>query len=530
MAEPVRIDIQIEPWTSKLRALQFRLRDRFRVAVDRHRCWQRFSDSYDSSALHRWILRLRSLRRESALPTTRFYRKRVSKDLNEMEDSFIVRMLQGLAVPVLGNACHVFMHGLNHVQIHGAEKLHEALSKRPEGKPLITVSNHVAAVDDPFVIASLLPPSVLMDANSLRWTLCAADRCFRNPVTSAFFRCVKVLPVSRGDGVYQNGMDMALSKLNNGGWVHIFPEGSRSRDGGRTVGSAKRGVGSCIFIPPALNGVSTIVHDIGYMQVTVLIGDPIHFDDLLLAAEDIEHISRGALYDAVSSRIGHRLQELKIQVEKLSLEQPSQVHEYSLHNTRRANGILQQVDWEAFGMGSYVLSEDDSPSKQIIQTQTRRVEDQPRAVTLPNRNVRMGFTYEGGIVSRIRGYMTPSELMGFAVRGLFMNGKAWRENHTPIREVGPLKAWKQYLEANGDAKYMKLDQGRGICKPLDLTSMTVIGREMSRKSRARESLFLAVAITISSKTAQTKNSGMVARWVNSPKLTPAKNSGKRAAW
>lgn len=58
-------------------------------------------------------------------------------------------------------------------------------------------------MDDPLVIASLLPPQVLLDARNLRWTLCATDRCFKNPVTSAFFRSVKVLPVSRGDGIYQ---------------------------------------------------------------------------------------------------------------------------------------------------------------------------------------------------------------------------------------------------------------------------------------------------------------------------------------
>jgi 1-acyl-sn-glycerol-3-phosphate acyltransferase len=72
-----------------------------------------------------------------------------------------------------------------------------------EDNGLLQVSNHVASVDDPFIIASLLPPSVLMDAQNLRWTLCASDRCFKNPVSSAFFQSVKVLPVARGEGIYQ---------------------------------------------------------------------------------------------------------------------------------------------------------------------------------------------------------------------------------------------------------------------------------------------------------------------------------------
>ncbi|KAL6325884.1 hypothetical protein AAG906_038373 [Vitis piasezkii] len=103
-----------------------------------------------------------------------------------------------------------------YVEVYGAEKLQEALLHRPKN------NNHVASMDDPLVNASLLPPSSLLNAQSLRWTMCATDRCFKNPVTYAFFRCVKVLPVSLGDGIYQKGMDMVVSKLNSGGRVIIL--------------------------------------------------------------------------------------------------------------------------------------------------------------------------------------------------------------------------------------------------------------------------------------------------------------------
>lgn len=41
----------------------------------------------------------------------------VTKDLNVEEDSVMHRMLQAVAVPVIGNVCHIFMHGLNSVQV-----------------------------------------------------------------------------------------------------------------------------------------------------------------------------------------------------------------------------------------------------------------------------------------------------------------------------------------------------------------------------------------------------------------------------
>lgn len=366
-------------------------------------------------------------------------------------------MLQTLAVPILGNVCHVFMHGLNRVQIYGAEKLHKALRDRSKDKPLITVSNHVASMDDPLVIASLLPPRVLMDAQQLRWTLCASDRCFKNPVTSAFFRSVKVLPVSRGDGIYQKGLDMAISKLNNGAWVHIFPEGSRSRDGGRTIGSAKRGVGRLVLdadnIPVVVPFVHTGMQEIMPIGanvprigkiVTVLVGDPIEFDDLL-NAEGSELASRGSLYDAVSSRIGQRLQELKAQVDKLALEHSNRMKQFAAQSMDRAAGILQQVDWESFGMKNYVMSNDDSASSNqghaeeevTLSYQQQSILDQYKTTR---------FTDEGSIVSRIQSIGDPNELMGFAVRSILPNQS--KDAYQNFHQLNPLRVWKQFLEAN----------------------------------------------------------------------------------
>uniref|UniRef100_A0A2P2LTZ1 Tafazzin family protein n=1 Tax=Rhizophora mucronata TaxID=61149 RepID=A0A2P2LTZ1_RHIMU len=248
-------------WKSKARILQLRLRERLRIAVDRrHRRPPIFTDACFSSTVQRWLARFRDFRRESLPSPSTFYRKRVSKDFNAEEESVIISTLRSVAVPLIGNMCHVFMNGLNSVQVYGVEKLHEALLCRPKNKPLLTVSNHVASVDDPFIIASLLPPRVLLDAQNIRWTLCATDRCFKSPVTSAFFQCVKVLPVARGGGIYQKGMDMAIAKLNSGGWVHIFPEGSRSRDGGKTMGSAKRGIGRLILDADVMPIVIPFVH------------------------------------------------------------------------------------------------------------------------------------------------------------------------------------------------------------------------------------------------------------------------------
>ena len=180
------------------------------------------------------------------------------------------------------------------------------------------------------------------------------------------------------------------------------------------------------------------------LQVTVLIGDPIHFDDLF-SVEETTDASRGKLYDAVASRIGHQLQNLKVQVDKLALEKSIQLENYNKDGSERAADILHQVDWDPFGLGSDEYLVDES-SVEEARDQLKLSDTSPEEST-PDRFFRMGFSCEGGISSRIRSYMDPTELMGFAARGLFMNRRP-NENCSSISDVRPLRAWKQFFEAN----------------------------------------------------------------------------------
>lgn len=42
----------------------------------------------------------------------------VTRDFSSEEESTILRMMQAVAVPIVGNVCHVFMNGLNRVQVY----------------------------------------------------------------------------------------------------------------------------------------------------------------------------------------------------------------------------------------------------------------------------------------------------------------------------------------------------------------------------------------------------------------------------
>lgn len=183
----------------------------------------------------------------------------------------------------------------------------------------------------------------------------------------------------------------------------------------------------------------------------MVVGDPIYFEDLLVSKDDIPDASRGTLYDAVSTRIGRRLQELKVQADKLALEQQFELQQYHMREGKHGYGVWQQVDWEAFGMENVMpSSESDGDSsqvsKQILPNQPKEESvEQPVKRNFYDRTIRMGFSYDGGIMSRVRYYVNPAELMGFAARGLFMNGQLLDEGGLNIQETRPGKVWKKFV-------------------------------------------------------------------------------------
>ena len=112
--------------------------------------------------------------------------------------------------------------------IHNLDPLLHSIHNRPPTIPLITVSNHTSTLDDPLIFCALLPWGAMKAMwRGMRWCLGAEEFTFIGGLTSWFFGTGRLLPVRRGDGVFQKGMNLAAELVNRGHWIHIFPEGTK---------------------------------------------------------------------------------------------------------------------------------------------------------------------------------------------------------------------------------------------------------------------------------------------------------------
>jgi 1-acyl-sn-glycerol-3-phosphate acyltransferase len=100
--------------------------------------------------------------------------------------------------------------------------------------PVILASNHASYFDPPLVGAG-----VRRQINFL-----ARDNIFHVPVLAAILRSWEVVPVDR-DGGTGRGLKQILNRLEKGGAIILFPEGTRSRHG--ELNPARSGIGLTVI-------------------------------------------------------------------------------------------------------------------------------------------------------------------------------------------------------------------------------------------------------------------------------------------
>ncbi|XP_033646906.1 tafazzin-like isoform X1 [Asterias rubens] len=128
-----------------------------------------------------------------------------------------------LVVGGTGIFSRICLKWLNHFEGHNLDVLYDAVEKRPPTRPLITVGNHISCFDP--LLWGTLKLRTSMSPHKSRWCPIASDITGRKRWHVYFFSLGKGVPIVRGDGVYQPGMDMCIEQLHKGEWVHIFAEG-----------------------------------------------------------------------------------------------------------------------------------------------------------------------------------------------------------------------------------------------------------------------------------------------------------------
>jgi monolysocardiolipin acyltransferase len=116
------------------------------------------------------------------------------------------------------------MTRMNRLEIDGRERLESLLAHRSGG--LITYSNHVSILDDPLLVSNFRLPAY----RQIRWIAADALNFFGNSPSAWLFTAGKAVPIMRGAGLDQPGFHFLRERLMEGAWVHIFPEGGRTRD------------------------------------------------------------------------------------------------------------------------------------------------------------------------------------------------------------------------------------------------------------------------------------------------------------
>ena len=196
------------------------------------------------------------------------------------------------------------------------------------------------ALDDPLLFSALTKEIGLKWAPKQRWTIGASELCYANVILGTFCRLCKVLPVVRGEGIWQAMMDDAvgrLAKVDGGGdnWVHIFPEGRVHQHPDGDLLRFKWGVGRLVadpeitplVLPIHIEGTKDILDEMRTNRklpsslygtdVVVRIGEPIDFSEYVARAKEEAkklgdgNFDRVKTYKAIASIIQQSVEKLR---------------------------------------------------------------------------------------------------------------------------------------------------------------------------------------------------------------------------
>ncbi|KAG0049731.1 hypothetical protein BGZ83_005438 [Gryganskiella cystojenkinii] len=118
-----------------------------------------------------------------------------------------------------------FMTFGSYTGVHNMNPFLKVLYDPQRTRPILTVTNHSSTADDPLLWGALPWKCYWTPTKTIRYALGAQELCYPNKPVGAFFRYGQIVPIIRGNGIYQPAIDKSINLLRTGRWVHIFPEG-----------------------------------------------------------------------------------------------------------------------------------------------------------------------------------------------------------------------------------------------------------------------------------------------------------------
>jgi monolysocardiolipin acyltransferase len=106
--------------------------------------------------------------------------------------------------------------GCRNVYLLNQERLLNLVENRSKNQAILTVQNHASTLEDP-LLWGMLPTRILGNPDKMRWSLAAREILFTSELKSKFFEYGHIIPVNRGDGVYQESITKAIEVINRGG-------------------------------------------------------------------------------------------------------------------------------------------------------------------------------------------------------------------------------------------------------------------------------------------------------------------------